>query len=137
MSLVAINWKPNARELRLFGVTMLIGCGLIGVVFQFVFKVQNVALFWYIFGGVVGLLGLTGTKVAMPGYWAWMGVAFVMGNIMSRVIIALVFYLVVTPMGLVRRLFGHDDLHLRKTKSDSYWSDVQHVADRSRYERQF
>lgn len=137
MSLVAINWKPNARELRLFGVTMLIGCGLIGVVFQFVFKLPNVALFWYIFGGVVGLLGLTGTKIALPGYWAWMGIAFVMGNIMSRVILALVFYLVVTPTGLLRRLFGHDDLHLRKTKRNSYWSDVQHISDQSRYERQF
>ena len=137
MSMVAINWKPNARELRKFGVAMLIGCALIGLVFQFVFGKPHAALAWYGFGGVAGILGLSGTRAALPVYWAWMGVAFVLGNITSRIILVVVYYLVVTPMGLFRRWTGHDDLRLRKTHEESYWRDVIHQTDKARYERQY
>ena len=137
MSFVIINWRPNPKERRKFGLIMLIGCSLIGLAFQFLIGKADIAAAWYVFGAVSGGLGLTGTRAALPLYWVWMGVAFVLGNIISRVILALIYYLVVTPIGLVRRLAGHDDLHLRKPNRDSYWCDLTHQTGPSRYERQF
>ena len=137
MSMVVINWKPDVRERRKFGLTMVIGCAVVGIAFHFLFAKPHVAVAWYIFGGVAGVLGLSGTKAVMPVYWAWMGFGFIMGNIVSRVTMAIIYYLLITPMGHIRRLAGHDDLQLRKTKNDSYWVALKRVADPSRYERQF
>jgi hypothetical protein len=53
-----------------------------------------------------------------PGLFAplsvvWFGLSHVLGTVMSKVLLTAVFYLVVTPIGIARRLLGHDTLRLR------------------------
>jgi hypothetical protein len=88
-------------------------------------------------GVVVGAIGLTGTKLALPFYWAWLGIAFVMGSVMSRVIMTLIYYLVFTPMSLFGKLIGRDRLQLKKPKGNTYWIDLPAADSSERYERQF
>jgi len=58
-------------------------------------------------------------------YRAGMMVSFYIGQVMSRVLLTILFLLVVTPLGLVLRLFGKDLLHLkRKPPTQSYWHPV-------------
>jgi hypothetical protein len=52
---------------------------------------------------------------------AWMRLAHALGWINSRILLALIFYLVITPMGLVQRLVGRDALRRRGSGSASYW----------------
>ncbi len=138
MSMVSINWHPSPKEMRKFGLVVIIGLCLIGLVFHLYFDNQGSAVYLYIAAGILGLPGLTGTAVGLPGYWLWMGIAFVMGNIMSRVILTIIYYLLITPMGLVRRLFGNDALCLQKKAVDTYWKDLRpSPKDAKRYERQF
>ncbi len=137
MSLVDIRWHPNTRELREFGLVVLIGTGLIGLVFQFWRGQTTVALVIYAVGGVLGLPGLTGRAIGLPGYWLWMGVACVMGNIMGRVLLTVIYYSLFLPMGIVRRALGNDSLNLKRRPVESYWCDVKHKDDPDRYERQF
>ncbi len=137
MGLVSINWNPDARELRKFGVAMIVGFGAIGTLFLLLFDRPEAAIGCYGFGAVAGALGLTGAKVALPIYWAWMAVAYVMGNIISRVLLVLFFYLLITPMGLLRRFFAEDTLQLKRRAVSTYWRDVPPVKDKARYERQF
>ncbi len=143
MSIVSINWSPDKKELRNFGIAMLVGFGVIGaVLFWGIWPVAEAkptaAVLCWVFGVVAGVLGLSGTKVALPVYWAWMSIAFVMGNIISRILLALFFYGMITPIGLVRRkFFGADPLQLQKRQTDSYWIDVPQVTDKERYQRQF
>jgi hypothetical protein len=47
----------------------------------------------------------------------WLGLSHLLGAVMSRVLLSLVFFLVVTPIGLLRRLSGKDTLHLRAFKA--------------------
>ena len=143
MSLVAINWNPNKQELRKFGLAMLVGFGLIGLAFMFwpwewpILRNTNAAIGCWIFAAVACVLGLTGTRLALGVYVPWMGVAFVMGNIISRVLIITFYYLLITPMGLVMRLVGRDKLCLKKQDCGTYWVDHKGGGDRSSYERQF
>jgi len=88
-------------------------------------------------GLVVGGVGLTGSRLALPLYWAWLGVAFVIGNVMSRVIIAAIYYLLFTPMRVLGNLIGRDKLQLKKPQKDSYWLDISLPKDPKEYERQF
>lgn len=137
MALVTINWKPNQRELRKFGLSMIVGFAIIGSIFLFVLDRQTAAVVCYAFGAIAGILGLTGAKIALPVYWGWMAIAFVMGNIVSRVLLALVFYLLITPMGVARRFLGHDPLQLYRRVVATYWRDLPPPAEKPRYERQF
>jgi hypothetical protein len=119
---------------------MIVGFGVAGAAFHFGWPVEvhaGIAKGLWIAGAVVGLLGLTGTAAALPVYWAWMSVAFVMGNIVSRIVLVLVYFGVVTPMGLIMRIVGRDRLGLRSRSESSYWHDLETDKDPSRYERQF
>ncbi len=101
MSLIEINWNPNVRELRKFGLTMIAGFAVIGLILQFAMKAPSAAYVAYGFGAVLGALGLSGTTVGKWGYRAWMGIAFVMGNIVSRILLAVIYFGLFTPTWLV------------------------------------
>ena len=64
--------------------------------------------------------------------------AVILGWIMTRVILSLVFYLIMTPIGLLTRLIGEDFLGLKKTDSGSYWNlrDSNYETNQD-YEKQF
>jgi len=72
-------------------------------------------------------------------YTLWMKLAFILGWINTRLILLVIFYLVVTPMGLVTKLFGIDLLDLRIDKRKvSYWRDKEKkLFNPTDYERQF
>ena len=66
-------------------------------------------------------------------YRAGMTVAFYIGQIVSRVLLTVLFLLVVAPLGLVLRLFGKDLLHLkRKPSGESYWQPVNRTQNLDR-----
>ena len=135
--MVRINWSPSPKDLRIFGVTMAVGFGLIGALFHARGHASAAYGAW-IFGAVAATLGLTGTQLALPIYWAWMGVAFVMGHIMTRVVLILVYYGVVTPVGVISRLAGRDVLALTPRNPETYWKDLKEPPeDPAAYERQF
>lgn len=48
---------------------------------------------------------------------AWLGFSHLLGTVMSKVILSLIFFIVVTPLALLRRVFGHDPMALRKWKN--------------------
>ncbi|MDD5309129.1 MAG: SxtJ family membrane protein [Deltaproteobacteria bacterium] len=136
MSLVRINWRPDARELRGFGATVAVGFGVIGLALRFWLERPQASLWVWIVGGAIGVVGLTGTRLALPLYWAWMGVAFVIGNVISRVVMAALYYGLFTPMGLFMRLFGEDKLRLKR-REGTYWIDLRDDGADTRHERQF
>jgi hypothetical protein len=143
MPFVKLNWQPKKKELRSFGGIFMGGFVLIGLVkyfwpFERVFTQNKTVGLWAMaIGIVVGLIGLTGTKLALPFYWVWLGIAWVMGNIMSRVIVAGLYYLLFTPMRVLGNILGRDKLQLKKQKTDTYWHPISLPAEPEKYERQF
>ena len=64
--------------------------------------------------------------------------AVILGWIMTRVILSLVFYVIMTPISLITRLLGEDFLALKKNDSDSYWNHrVSDYETNQDYEKQF
>ncbi len=73
-------------------------------------------------GAALVVLGLAAPVVLKPVYRVWMALAVVLGFIMTRVILSVVYYLVMTPIGLAMRLFGKDPMHRRiDPDAASYW----------------
>ena len=89
-------------------------------------------------GAALVLLGLVFPKALVWPSRAWLALAEVLSFVMTRIILAFVFFVIVTPIGVVKRLFGWDPLHRRAGASDSYWrpySDRQ--KDPRHYEKMF
>lgn len=67
------------------------------------------------------ILGLTNSSILTPFNILWYKFGFFIGKIVSPIIMALVFFGVVTPTGLIMRLLNKDLLKLKKRSTKSYW----------------
>lgn len=76
-------------------------------------------LYWLLGAGVWLAAAVVYPKGLAPLYRGWMVLGHALGWINTRAILGLVFFVIVTPIGLVMRLFGKDPLRLRR--SASYW----------------
>ena len=72
-------------------------------------------------GAVLVLLGVVFPRALVLPNRAWMAFAEVLSWVTTRIILAFVFFVIVTPIGVVKRLFGWDPLQRRAPASDSYW----------------
>jgi glucan phosphoethanolaminetransferase (alkaline phosphatase superfamily) len=78
-----------------------------------------------VFGSLSLALVLTGLFVpplARAFHRAWMRLAYVLGYVNSRILLFLMFYGLVTPYGVLSRLFGRDVLNRRGKGRESYWT---------------
>jgi len=85
----------------------------------------------------VGSLGLVQPAAVRPIFTTWMIVAFPIGWTVSRLMLAALFYLVFTPVGLIFRLLRRDALHLHRSEAPSYWSVKSRATGARQYFRQF
>ena len=82
------------------------------------------------------LLGLLNSKILTPLNKLWFRFGLFLGKIISPIIMGLIFFLVVTPIGLLMRLFGKDVLNLKlNKKKNSYW--IEKVGPKSKMKNQF
>ena len=101
-------------------------------------KFPSVSQITLTIGLVLLLLGLVFPKALVLPNKAWMAFAEVLSFVMTRIILAFVFFAIVTPIGVVKRLFGWDPLHRRAAASDSYWRPYsERQRDRRHYEKMF
>ena len=134
--------KTDPKTLRSFG--LVVGGVLVGIwallwgLDRFVGRGGDFPWLWMV-GGALILLGAVLPRVLKPVYLLWMGLAVVLGFFVSRIILTIFFFLVLTPVGLFFRLTGRDVLK-RKLEPDAetYWIPKENlIADRSRYEKFF
>ena len=67
------------------------------------------------------LLGLSNSKILTPLNRLWFKFGILLGRIMSPLIMGLIFFLVVTPIGLIMRMLRKDLLNLKFDNNRSYW----------------
>ena len=101
--------------------------GIVFFIFFFIVAVyplffsENIKL-WAIFIAIVFLiLGLINSRILTPLNLLWFKFGIFLGKIVSPIIMGLVYFLVVTPTGLIMRLLNKDILNLKKKNSKSYW----------------
>ena len=89
-------------------------------------------------GATLVLLGALLPKSLVVPNRLWMSLAEALGFVMTRVILGVVFFLFVTPIGLVRRLFGGDPLSRRARRAESYWKPyTERRRDPKHYEKMY
>jgi len=131
------NIKSEKSDLWKFGIT--VGIILIIISGLLFWKERESFQMFLTIGVVLCVLGFAIPVILKPIYWIWMIFAAILGWIMTRVILGLLFYAVLTPIGIVSRLVGKRFLDLWSDKlKDSYWN-YRNTKKPSRvdYERQF
>jgi len=115
------NIDSSPRELRKFVWVMAISLAVIGALVLLFGR----GYYWYFFvaSGLFICLGLLVPVALMPLHKVWMTFGVIMGWFMTRVILCVLFFIVLTPMALLLKLLGKDllDMKLDKDSSGSYW----------------
>ncbi len=89
-------------------------------------------------GALLIVAGLFVPPAARAFHTAWMKFAEGLGYVNSRVLLTLMYYLAVTPYGLISRLAGRDPLRRRAPRGESYWVERKRTRqERERFERLF
>ena len=129
--------KTGKKELRSFGVTIGIILLLIAG-FLFYKEKESFQLFIYIASSFIGI-GFIIPILLKPIYIIWMTFAIILGWFMTRVILSLLFFVIITPIGIILRLFGKDFLDIKKQAIEkSYWNiRTNGHLEKENFEKQF
>lgn len=128
---------PSKTELRKFGVTVGAAFAVLGTISWWRGHELPPRVLWTL-GGLLFVPGLLFPGVLGPVQRAWMAFALVLGHVNTRIILTVLYYLVMTPVGFVMRLF-HDplDRSLRDGKESHWVKREPETPELARYERQF
>ncbi len=88
-----------------------------------------------VIGFIFLILGLMNSKILTPLNKIWFKIGIFLGNFVSPIVMAIVFFLVVTPTSLIMKLLGKDVLKIKKNKTSTYWIDKSNL--KSRMNKQF
>lgn len=138
MALLEINLRPSDRELRWFGLIMLLFFAVLG------------GLIWLASGATVvpGALGAAGFVLCSVYYLvrplrrllyvAWMRTVFPIGWIMSHALMGSIYFAILTPIGWLLRATGRDPMQRRMLKdARTYWIERRRENAPAQYFRQF
>ncbi len=131
------NIKSGKKEIREFGLTIgtiLVILGLVAL-----WRGKEIVPYFLTAGILLGVFGLIFPRALKPLQKIWMTFSLVVGFFMSRVIISILFFAVLTPIGLIMRLLGKDILDQKQDKSrESYWQDRPGMSkNKKNYENQY
>ncbi|MFC2094597.1 SxtJ family membrane protein [Bacteroidota bacterium] len=117
------NLKKNGFVI---GVANLIAGGLIYILFSNLY----ISIFLIILGLIIILSSFLFPKKLSFFYKVWMGFAFAVGWIISRILLAAIFIIIVSPIAIIAKLFGKQflDLKFHDNKS-SYWIQKKNKID--------
>lgn len=134
------NIKESAKDLKKFGLT--IGSVLVFISGFLYWKHYHSFIYFLVFGILIMFFGVVIPIVLKPLNKIWMIIAVLLGYVMTRLILSLLFYLVLTPIGIIGRISGSRkfsglDLKIDKNQK-SYWIEKEKkIKNKEDYEKQY
>ena len=115
-----------------------------GIVFFIVFFIVSLwpllnndqIRYWALFVSILFLLlGIINSKVLTPLNKIWFTFGLFLGKVISPIVMIIIFFFVVTPIGFIMRILGKDILNLKKNNNKSYW--IEKSEPKSNMKNQF
>lgn len=132
-----VKWHPDARELRRFAIAMLIGFFVLGLLSGW--RARGIGagslILWSI-GAILALAAFV-PKLGRIAYLMVYLPSSIIGYVVSNVLLALMFFLVITPLGIILKLMGKDVLQQRREKRKTQWTPIEETKNDDSYYRQF
>jgi len=137
--MIEINWHPKRKELRNFGIIAMIASAIISLL---LYLLKDLGIQWIFVitgaGFAVFLCSLISAGLTRIIYIVLILITLPIGWVMSFILLAIFYFLILTPLGLVFRMAGRDPLHRKfDSKVKSYWLRRQPADTIDRYFHQF
>ena len=116
-----------------FGIVFAVVFGLIA--FWPLIKGNDIRIWALIFSIIFLVLGLINSKILTPLNRLWFKIGIFLGNFIAPIVMGIIFFLVVTPTGIIMKLLGKDLIKLKKNNEKSYWIEKKNI--KSRMKNQF
>lgn len=130
--------QQSPRDLKQFGLTMAIVLAILATLLFFFGDHAERSLWLSILSLLFLLVALLFPRSLKPLHTVWMGLAFFLGWFVSRILLTVLYFFILTPIGLLLRLFGKDLLDLKlDPHKDSYWIRRDSKPSEDRYEKMF
>ena len=131
-----MDHKPSTKELRSFG--LLVG-GVFSVIglWPMLLHGEPFRLWAVIVGGLLMMFGGLLPRVLAPVHQGWMWIGHVLGWINTRILLGVVFYGLVTPIGIVFRLMGKDTMRQAFSETSPTYRVMRQPRPRSHMKYQF
>ena len=127
----------DRKGLREFGLlTGAIVAVLFGLFFPWLLEGQ-IPLWPWILAALLGAWGLIAPESLRPVYNKWMKFGLLLSKITTPIILGVVFFLMILPIGLLMRLFGRDPMARKMEKQADSYRIVSHKIPRENVERPF
>ena len=96
---------------------------------------ESIRLWSLIISLIFLILGILNSKILSPLNKVWFKFGILLGKVISPIIMGIIFFLVVTPIGFIMRLLGKDLLNLKYSDIKSYW--IEKSGPKSKMKNQF
>jgi uncharacterized membrane protein len=116
------NLDSSAKEIKKFGLVIMVALTIIASIIYY--KSGYSIIINYLLGSGIVLLvsAILSPNILVPIYKVWMSLAFILGSIVSRIILTILFYFLISPIGIIIKIFGNDIINLKIDKErKSYW----------------
>lgn len=129
--------NSDSKTLKNFGITMAVALLIIALLMFY--KKGGFPVILAVFSGVFFLFAFIAPQSLKTIFMIWMKLAGILSWVNTRLILIILFYLVLTPISLLMRLFNQDPLGLKINRNEtSYWKEKKRDAfSKPDYERQF
>ena len=104
---------------RSFGLLFFIVFTLIGL--WPIINSESIRIWSIVIALIFFILGILNSKILTPLNKVWMRFGILLGNFVSPIVMGIIFFGVVTPTGLLLKLFNKDILNLKENRNDTYW----------------
>ena len=133
---MSMDQPAGTKELRSFG--LLVG-GVFSVIgaWPLLMRGEPFRLWAIGLGGVLILLGVVMPSVLAPLHKAWMWIGHILGWINTRILLTIVFFGLVTPMGILFRLMGKDTMKQAFTQNSPTYRVLRNPRPRGHMKYQF
>ena len=136
--MIDINKDPSRRELAWFGLIFLAFWTLVGLLAWLRFDAFGLGVILWSIAALITALYYAVPPLRKGVYLGWIYATYPIGWTIFHLVLAIAWYMVLTPIGLVIRAAGKDPMHRAFDKNAAtYWINHEQVSDKSRYFRQF
>ena len=118
---------------RSFGIVFFIVFSLIAL--YPLLKGNDLRIWSLVISFVFLALGLINSQILTPLNRLWFKFGLLIGKLISPLIMAIIFFIVVTPIGIIMRLLKKDLLNLKNNKKETYW--INKTGQKSKMKNQF
>ena len=138
MAVIEINWHPGNRELRQFAVMWGVFFGAVGGWLVYRSGLGTAAVVVLGQGLLLGTGGYLRPGLMRPLYVAWMAAAFPIGWTISHVLMAVIYFGMIMPIGALMKLTGHAPFEKRADpQARSYWLEREGTRPTESYFKQY